>query len=197
MTDNPQTIEVRAVLRRFQEYYTRRDPALADECLDLFAQEEGVELIGTGGVRPGLDEWYLDRDGVRKLLVDDWQTWGDLALDVAGARITCRGEVAWLACAGTVSMRIERDQCLRDYLAGLPARAEQPGRAPADTLLYILRGGINTLYQFEMGEQFVWPLRFSAVLVHTPQGWKFHQMQFSHPNAFFPDLRVVGGEVRG
>ena len=90
MTDTPQTAELRAVLQRFQDFYTRRDPALVDECLDLFAQDDGIELIGTGGVRPGVDEWYLGRAGVRELLLYDWESWGDVALDTAAARIAVR-----------------------------------------------------------------------------------------------------------
>ena len=57
---------------------------------------------------------------------------------------------------------------------------------------YILRGGTNTVYELRRGEHFVWPLRFTAVVVRQADGWKFAQVNFSFPTVFFPDVRIVG-----
>jgi hypothetical protein len=27
--------------------------------------------------------------------------------------------------------------------------------------------------------------------VHTPEGWKFAQMNFSFPTVYFPDVRII------
>ena len=87
------TIEqVRAVLQRFQDGYTQRDVSRVDEFMTLFA--DAAEVIGTNGARPGEGEWYVDRAGARELVQGDWETWGDLRLDVAGAHIDVRGDVA-------------------------------------------------------------------------------------------------------
>ena len=89
--------QVRLVLQRFQDGYTRRDVARLDEFMRLFADDAGLEVIGTNGVKPGVDEWYVDKAGARELVKGDWEGWGDLRLDVDGAHIQVRGDVAWLA----------------------------------------------------------------------------------------------------
>jgi uncharacterized damage-inducible protein DinB len=183
--------EVRFVLQQFQAGYTRRDAAALDEVMQLFADDAGLEVIGTNGARPGVDEWYLDKAGVRELVKGDWEGWGDLRLDVDGAHIQARGEVAWLATSATVSMTIQADENFQSYLQRIKDVIDQEGPSAEVKLLDILRGGSNTLYELRRGEQFVWPLRFTAVLVRQVDGWRFQQMQFSFPTTRFPDERIV------
>jgi hypothetical protein len=188
MTDAEQ---VRLVLQRCQDGYTRRDVTYLDEFMQLFSDDAELEVIGTNGVKPGVDEWYLDKAGVRELVKGDWEGWGDLLLDVEGAHIQVRGEVAWLATSATVSMTIEAEGNYRGYLQHIKDLIAQDGPSAEIKLLDILRGGSNTLYELRRGEQFVWPLRFTAVLVRQADGWRFQQMQFSFPTTRFPDERLV------
>ena len=58
-------------------------------------------------------------------------------------------------------------------------------------LHFLLRGGTNTLYELNRGENFVWALRFTAVVVHSAEGWRFAQMNFSFPTVYFPDVRLL------
>ena len=156
--------QIRLVLQRFQDGYTRRDVTTVDEFMQLFA-DDGLEVIGTNGVKPGVDEWYVDKAGARELVKGDWEGWGDLRLDVEGAHIQVRGEVAWLATSATVSMTIGAEDNYRGYLQRIKDVIDQEGPSAEIKLLDILRGGSNTLYELRRGEQFVWPLRFTAVLV--------------------------------
>jgi hypothetical protein len=181
--------EVRGVLRAFQEGYTRRDAAAVDAFMDLFVPDDDLEVIGTGGVRPGVDEWYLGRAGARELVASDWEGWGDLALDVDGAHIHALGDVAWLAASATVTMSFSAEESYRGYLERIKTVVEETDWPPQEKLLYLLRGGSNTLYELNRGERFVWPLRFTAVLVRREGQWRFHQMEFSFPTAYYPDVR--------
>ncbi|MCU0485884.1 MAG: nuclear transport factor 2 family protein [Anaerolineales bacterium] len=186
---NP-TEQVRLVLQKFQDYYTRRDPAWLDSFLELLATDD-LEVIGTNGVRPGKDEWYLGREAAREIFLGDWQSWGDLRLDVPGARIRVNGKIAWLSATATVSMTIRAEQNYADFLAFIQKHLETSPASAEEKLLYILRGGSNTLYELRRGEQFVWPLRFTAVLALHGGEWKFQQMQFSFPTTYFPDVRIL------
>jgi hypothetical protein len=188
------TIEqVRAVLQRFQDGYTQRDASRVDEIMTLFADD--AEVIGTNGIRPGISEWYTDRAGARGLVLGDWEGWGDLRLDVAGAHIQTRGDVAWLTAYGTVTQTIRAAENYASYVQHIRRVIDQAGLSAEEKLLDILHGGSNTLYELRRGEQFVWPLRFTAVLVwqgDAPNGaWLFQQMQFSFPTTRFPDERIV------
>ena len=43
--------QVRLTLQRFQDGYTQRAVAALDEFMQLFADEAGLEVIGTNGVK--------------------------------------------------------------------------------------------------------------------------------------------------
>ncbi len=184
------TIEqIRSVLQRFQDGYTQRDLSRVDEVMALFA--DGAEVIGTNGTQPGEGEWYMDKSGARGLVAGDWEGWGDVRLDVAGAHIEVRGEVGWLTAYGTVTQIIRAAENYANYLQRIKEMIDQDGPSAEDKLLDILRGGSNTVYELRRGEQFVWPLRFTAVLVRQGAEWLFVQMQFSFPTTRFPDERLA------
>lgn len=180
--------EIRATLQQFQEGYTRRDLSQVASFMDLFLSD--VEVIGTNGFRPGTDEWYLDRTGAIELVTGDWESWGDLHLDLDAASIRVIGEDAgWAAIPATVTTTIGKEnygaylEYVKHYLETSPLSAEQK-------LHNILRGGTNTIFEVERGEKFVWPLRLTTVLLRTANGWKFAQLHFSFPTIYFPDVRV-------
>jgi hypothetical protein len=182
--------EVRQVLQRFQDYYTRRDSALLEPFLEMLADDD-LEVIGTNGLRPGQEEWYLGKAAARQIFLADWQNWGDLRLDVSAARIRVNGGTAWLSASGTVNMTIPAGQNYADYLAYVRRYLDEDSASAEEKLLYILRGGSNTLYELRRGERFCWPLRFTGVLVQQEGAWKFQQMQFSFPTLNFPDARIL------
>ena len=153
--------QVRQVLQTFQDYYTRRDPAQIEPFLELLADDD-LEVIGTNGIRASEGEWYLGKAAARQLFVGDWEGWGDVRLDVSGAKIRVNDETAWLSAAGTVSMTIEFEKNYADFLNYAKQQIESGAGSAEAKLLNILRGGTNTLYELQRGEHFTWPLRFTA-----------------------------------
>jgi hypothetical protein len=182
--------QVRQVLQCFQDYYTRRDPALWEPFQELLA-DEALEVIGTNGIQPGKGEWYLGKTAARELFLNDWKSWGDLCLDVPNARIRVNGKTAWLSASGTVNMTITAEQNYADFLAFIKQYIDSENASAKEKLLYILRGGSNTLYELHRGEDFSWPLRFTAVLTYHEADWQFQYMQFSFPTMYFPDARIL------
>jgi hypothetical protein len=180
--------EIRTLLQTFQNGYTRRDLTQVDAFMQLFTAE--AEVIGTNGVRPGVDEWYMDRASARELVAGDWQGWGDLRLDLDSMSIHSRVEVGWVAAPATVTKMIgeENYAVYLEFVKNLIDRSEL---TPEQKLLHILRGGTNTVYELRRGEKFVWALRFTAVVVREEDGWKFAQMNFSFPTVYFPDVRLT------
>lgn len=181
--------EVRRVLQAFQDGYTTRDTAQLPEFMGLFVDDDDLEVIGTGATREGEGEWCLGPEAVRSLIESDWKYWGDLRIDVAGARIHVRGNVAWVATRGTVTDRIPEGPAYRSYLSYVTEVLEQD-QSPKLKLLELVRTGTHALYELEQGEEFVWPLRLTAILVRHAEGWRFHRMQFSYPTTRYPDVRL-------
>ncbi len=180
-------IEIRKLLQAFQDGYTRRDLAAVDAFMDLFTAD--AEVIGTNGVRPGVDEWYMDRASARELVAGDWEGWGDLRLDLESASVRAVGEVGWIAATATVTQTIGEEN-YASYLEFVKDYLDQSDVSPRQKLHYILRGGTNTIYELSRGEKFVWALRFTAVVVREPASWKFAQVNFSFPTIYFPDVRL-------
>ena len=180
--------EIRELLQAFQEGYTRRDITQVDRFMELFTAE--AEIIGTNGVRPGLDEWYMDRLSARELVQADWEGWGDLRLDWDTVSIHRQGFVGWVAAAATVTETIGAEH-YASHLESVKKFIEDSDLSAEQKLLYILRGGTNTLYELRRGEKFVWSLRLTAVVVREASRWKFAQMNFSFPTIYFPDVRLM------
>jgi hypothetical protein len=179
--------EIRSLLQAFQDGYTERDVTRLDAFMDLFSAS--VEVIGTNGVRPGHDEWYLNRDSARELVQGDWEGWGDLRLDLESASINSLGDVGWIAATATVTQIIGAEN-YASFLETVKEFIEKSPLPPEQKLHYILRGGTNTVYELRRGEKFIWPLRLTAVVIHEPDGWKFAQVNFSFPTVYFPDVRL-------
>ncbi len=184
---NPQD-EIRALLHAFQDGYIRRDITQTDAFMELFTDD--AEVIGTNGLKPGEGEWYMDRVSARELVEGDWQGWGDLRLNLDSMSIHSRGDVGWVAASATVTQTIGAEN-YASYLEFVKKFLDDSKLSAEQKLLYILRGGTNTLYELRRGEKFVWALCFTTVVVREPSGWKFAQMNFSFPTIYFPDVRLM------
>jgi ketosteroid isomerase-like protein len=180
--------EIRSLLQAFQDGYTHRDLTQTDAFMELFTSD--AEVIGTNGVKPGIDEWYMDRASARELVEGDWEGWGDLRLDLHSMSIHSRGDVGWVAAAATVT-KVIGDENYASYLEFVRNLIDHSELNPEQKLLHILRGGTNTVYELRRGEKFIWALRFTAVVVREAEGWKFAQMNFSFPTIYFPDVRLM------
>jgi hypothetical protein len=180
--------EIRSLLQTFQDGYTHRDVNQVDSFMELFLPR--AEVIGTNGVKPGVDEWYRDRASARELVQGDWEGWGDLQLDFDSMSIDSRGDVGWVAASATVTQTIGAEN-YASYLEFIKKFLDTSNLSPEQKLLYILRGGTNTVYELRRGETVVWALRFTAVVLREADGWKFAQMNFSFPTVYFPDVRLM------
>jgi hypothetical protein len=126
-------------------------------------------------------------------LIDaDWQFWGDLALDVPGAHIHVHTSVAWLATTGTVTQTIPLAQTYGNITAYLTRTIEQRTEIDLEReLLTVILGAATSLANARDGDRYVWPIRFTAVLVQQRSGWHFEQIHFSYPTIHDPDVRIT------
>ncbi|MFZ2636673.1 MAG: nuclear transport factor 2 family protein [Rectinemataceae bacterium] len=187
--DSDTVSAVKGVLRKFQEGYALRDPEKLDAFMALFLRDEDLEVIGTGASVLDRSEWCRDAATVREMVENDWRYWGDVNIDIDAANICGSGDVVWLATSGTVRQHFDTARQYGNYLEFIQSVAAQD-KSPEEKVLRIQLGCANTLYELRRGEDFLWPFRFTAVLVHRDGNWLFHQMQFSFPTTRFPDERI-------
>lgn len=184
---NPQE-EIFSLLKLFQEGYTRRDISELSDFMSLFLPN--AEVIGTNGIKPGINEWYINREEIQNLIKEDWETWGDFQLDIDSVSIQFSENVGWVSASATVSKKIGVEN-YDTYLEFIKNYIETSNLSAEQKLLFILRGGTNTIYEIRRGESFVWALRFTAVVVRENNHWKFSQIHFSFPTIYFPDVRII------
>ncbi len=177
-----QAIEaVRAVVQRFQAGYTARDVAKIDEFMTLFAPDEDIELIGVGAATRAAKEWFIGRAAIRDIVEGDWTYWGNVELDVAGAQIHVRDEVAWLSTTGAVVQTQAFAKALPQYLQQMKEILENEDFDPDTQLVEATHFGMRRLRERSKGQGYVWPFTFVAVLIKSNGAWRFHTIHWSMP----------------
>ncbi len=186
--------QVRKALQKLQEGYLKRNTASLDYYVkELFPSDGRTTIIGTSGMLPSDAEWPRSLEGASKLLESDWRNWGDVYLNVASAKIDSFGDVAWVESNGFVEKVLTDEQVCDNHLKYV--RAVVDGDLSAkEKVAEIARGASNVVMEMMLGERYVWPMRFSAVLQRADRRWLFRQMHFSFPTTRFPDERLVGLE---
>jgi hypothetical protein len=175
------TGQVRDALRRLQEGYTSRDTSRLNEFMRLFAQEDDAELIGVGAAERGGNEWFEGPDAIREIIESDWTYWGDVWIDVEGARIRALGDVAWLSTTGTVTQTDTFDLALPLYLEQMRELLEKEEWDADSRLMEATHYGIRRVRERHKGKGHAWPFVLTAVLVRNEDQWQFHTAHWSMP----------------
>jgi hypothetical protein len=175
------TEAVRAVLQQFQDGYHARDVTKLDAFMALFAPDEDIELIGVGAAKRAAHEWFVGPAAIRDIVEGDWTYWGNVELDVPGAQIHVRGEVAWLSTTGAVVQNQAFDKALPQYLQQMKALLENTDFDPDTQLIEATHYGVRRLRERSKGVGHAWPFTFVAVLIKSDGTWRFHTIHWSMP----------------
>lgn len=182
-----QYTEIREVLQQFQAGYTERDIEKVGSFVEeLFITGEDTCVLGTG-----TGELFLGSERVKTLVKDDWEYWGNVNMDWENAHISVEGEVAWFATTGSVKYTFEDTPERYDsYVNFIKNKAEETELTPKQKITFINWALALTYHQREEKKrEYLWPLHLSGVLLKDVDKWKFVHLQFSIPNANFPDER--------
>ena len=95
--------------------------------MQLFAPNDEIEMIGIGAAKRAATEWFEGHSRIREIVENDWLYWGDVRLDVDGAKITLNGETAWLSTTGTVTQTQAFDTAIEFHLNDMKAIFDQEG----------------------------------------------------------------------
>lgn len=176
-----QESDVRVALQYFQNGYLARDVARLDDFMQLFVPDDGIEMIGIGAARRAANEWFEGPTRIREIVESDWLYWGDVRLDVAGAKITIHGDVAWLSTTGTVTQTQAFDTAIQFHLNDMKAIFDQEDLSADEKLLEATHYGMRRLRERFKGLGYSWPFTFTAVLVRDGKCWRFHTLHWAMP----------------
>jgi len=151
--------------------------------LALFVQSDDIELIGIGASKRGGQEWFEGIEQVRDIIKSDWEFWGDVALDVVGAKISVKGEVAWLTTSGTLEQTDTFDEVLPIHLEQMTEilKAEDKNADESERLLEASHFGVRRLRERIKGVGYQWQFVISAILQKEANQWRFHTIHWSMP----------------
>ena len=173
--------EVRSALQKFQDGYTSRDVTRLDQFMQLFVQDESIEMIGIGASKRAENEWFEGLDRVRYIVEGDWTYWGDVKLDVDGAKITVHGDAAWLSTTGTVTQTETFDKAIQFHLDDMKAIFDTEGLSADEKLIEATHYGMRRLRERSKGLGHSWPFTFTAVLMKDGNEWRFHTLHWAMP----------------
>ena len=172
---------VRSVLQKFQDGYTARDIAKLDEFMKLFIQDDNIEMIGVGASKRSANEWFEGPARIREIVESDWLYWGDVKLDVEGARITVRGDAAWLSTTGTVTQTKAFDTAIEFHLNDMKTIFDRNELSADEKLMEATHYGMRRLRERSKGIGHSWPFTFTAVLTKEGSDWHFHTIHWAMP----------------
>ncbi len=180
MARDNEAAQVREVLQRFHEGYIARDLSRLDGFMQLFAQDD-AELIGIGAAERGGTEWFEGLEALREIIESDWTYWGDVSIDVAGAHINVRSDVAWLSTTGKVTQTGAFDEALPFYLEQMKDLLESADLDADGRLVEATHFGMRRVRERHKGMGHAWPFVLTAVLVRAEGQWRFHTIHWSMP----------------
>lgn len=181
MQPNDVIAEVREALQRFQDGYIVRDLSSLDDFMGLFEPGSETELIGIGASVRGGNEWFQGSEQIREIIASDWQYWGDVRIDVEGAKISALDDVAWLSTSGELVQTDTFDQALVFYLQQMKELLEKEDVDLDERLMEATHFGMRRLRERQKGGGYGWPFVLSAVLVKRDGPWRFHTLHWSMP----------------
>ncbi len=176
--------------------YAERDTSKLDEWYDSIFYED-AELLGTYAVEPGKVEWKNDKNESLKAFKRDWVGWGDLSIDLSKAHINYYDNFAWISFPAVVTRNPNNsrsrtaDESYSNMLKNFDKIIENnKSDLDSEAQLHLIAHYANlVMYQYSIGEEYIWPIRISCVLQKENNKWKFRQIHFSHPNRGFPNVR--------
>ncbi len=149
--------------------------------MELFEPSVETELIGIGAAERGGYEWFQGLDQIREIIEGDWTYWGDVILDVAGAKISFLDSVAWVSTTGSLTQTDTHEKALPSYLKQMVAMLEEEDVDPDTKLMEATHFGLRRLRERHMGMGHEWPFVLTTVLVNTSDRWRFAAIHWSMP----------------
>ena len=120
-------------------------------------------------------------DKVKEIIQSDWEYWGDVQIDVTGAKINVNGDIAWLTTTGTLEQTVTFDKAMPIYLDQMKEILGAENRDSDEKLIEATHFGLRRLRERLKGVGHKWPFVISAILQKEGGKWRFHTIHWSMP----------------
>ena len=178
------------MLKKLDVYLSKKDSNSLQAIMDMFGPTGKIDVIGADGLIPGETDWFTSRLKIRDLfLVEYVMFFNDFNFDEKNTKISVKGDVAWLSTTGTMAYNIDHDKSYTDLLKYIKKNIKNDSTKHTNYVKDMLGFLSELLFVKGKGtDQYVLPLRCTAVAVKENDKWLFYQMCFSFP----VDAKVIG-----
>ncbi len=184
-------VDVRNVLRKFQEGYTNRNVDVLDDYMkELFIDSDKMLTVGTNR-----SEWCFGLNDLRGLLKSDWKYWNNIHVDVDNAKINSKDNIAWFVTDCIMTWDDEDDfsewcdDIVSDYYE---EKGRYIGYKTMSKLAMVNLKLTHLLKTSSLGNSndLPAPLRLSGGLVKEDNTWHINRLHFSIPMPSYPEWRI-------
>ncbi len=175
-TDN----QIKAVFKKFQEGYAKRDTTLVNKFADDLCTKD-IQIIGTGE-----DEWLQGIASAKNLFKNDWAYWLSLSIDTT-INLTTSDNTTFFMVHGTASITFPNKDVAYDFAMGRLQQLVNNEKTNHNKLLTYSSQASDLIQQIESGNlEIKYSIRLSGALVKQNDKWLFKQLVFSFP---YPMIR--------
>jgi hypothetical protein len=182
-----ETKKIYKLLKKVQVGYNNRDlSTLEDFANCVFANNNSTFIFGTDEG----ENFYGEKAGY-ELCKGDWTYWGDFDINADNAYISTCGNMALVYSKAILKYKLQM-QGTYDSLGDLFHNYLVPDKIPSkDLLLKMLWKTTKRMYDAELGEEYIVPMKFTGVLIKVNDEWKFQHMHFSDNIDDMPEERII------
>lgn len=177
MSENKANKEIQLFLEQFNEAYIKQDVSKIDDFMKKFFVESDDSLI----IGTAYKEWMHGCDGAKEIFLSDWNSPGVWSYNYKDAKINVKGDVAWVSMTGKLTMELPSEAIYQGMLGQIKGLLEDQEKKPDDKMWDIITSASFYLNHSKKGNKYIFPFRFTAILVLENNNWLFHHMHFSFP----------------
>jgi len=180
--------EVKSVLGKFQNGYTKKEIVNIDLFAnEMFSTKDGLVVLGSG-----MDQWAFNLEDTKEIIKKHWSKkdnyFKEMNFKFEEAKIFANEDVAWVITLGNISNRISESDQIEKAIT-IVKKVLNKEEKSQENVFIAARTIADTLREIDKGEDYVWPFRFTGVLIKEDNTWRFHQMQFSLDSVSFWEYR--------
>lgn len=182
--------EVKEALLKLQDFYFNKDLNSLDNFIkESFVCSKDVSFIGTG-----IKDWYFGFEGIKEVLrlhlENEQEYLNNIEFDLDSCIVTVKENTALVASTGK-SMQYLPEYKLHERLKE-DIRNRFTDEVPSKEELMQMSIDISrVLFDIYKGDKYIWPFRFTAMLVNEEGKWLFKHIKFSFGGGNFWESRFT------
>ena len=187
MSNEKSIKEIQLVLEQFNEAYIKQDASKIAGFMKKFYTKSNESLI----IGTAYKEWMNGTNGAKEIFLSDWKDTGIWSYDYKDAKISVKDSVAWVSMTGKLTLELPSEAIYQGMQAQINSMLDDQDKNPDDKMWDIISSATFYLNHAKKGDKYIFPFRFTAVLVSEDNSWLFHQMHFSFPYVLTsPPVRI-------